>query len=372
MKKSFHTLIVLTTAVLFYGCRKEVPLLPPSNDPVFKATGTIGSTELNMQAGVNNYYMHSYYTSDVLDVYEYTGELKPRDCPFPCPNSMRVRIRDYAQHSVTASTVADSALQAGGYSFVTSPVNNWTVNFFGMAGGSDSIYSFLWLFGDNTTGGGQNPVHTYTNPGTYYISLTIVGQPSGCNFTTSDTLIIGSSSCSMYTDFQYQYLTPDSLQFFTPTVINGTAPFSYFWEFDTITSTLDSPSVYFYNSAVHSVRLRVTDANGCVAKVVKHLPTGSNTSCYSGFSYQAYATGSLDLSKVVVEWVDGNGNLYTSANPSQSGNSTFQIISVEEYGLNESGLRTKKIHMLVNCTLYNGTNSVQLQNADLIFALAYP
>jgi len=38
-----------------------------------------------------------------------------------------------------------------------------------------SVESWLWDFGDDTTSTRQNPTHTYTNPGSYDVSLTVTG-----------------------------------------------------------------------------------------------------------------------------------------------------------------------------------------------------
>ncbi|TND09023.1 MAG: hypothetical protein FD123_1426, partial [Bacteroidetes bacterium] len=52
--------------------------------------------------------------------------------------------------------------------------------------------------------------------------------------------------------------------------------------------------------------------------------------------------------------------------------SSFQLVSVEEYEPNENQQRTKKVTMLVTCTLFNGTNTQLLQNAEIVFSVAYP
>ena len=51
-----------------------------------------------------------------------------------------------------------------------------TVNFTDQSCGT--ITSWSWDFGDGSTSLQQNPSHTYTNPGTYTVSLTVTG-PSG-------------------------------------------------------------------------------------------------------------------------------------------------------------------------------------------------
>lgn len=45
---------------------------------------------------------------------------------------------------------------------------------------------WLWDFGDNSTSPARNPVHTYTSPGTYTVSL-IVASSTGCNLQVFDT-----------------------------------------------------------------------------------------------------------------------------------------------------------------------------------------
>ncbi len=46
-----------------------------------------------------------------------------------------------------------------------------------------SIVTWLWNFGDETTGSGPAPVHSYANGGVYYVTLTIVDE-QGCSDTT--------------------------------------------------------------------------------------------------------------------------------------------------------------------------------------------
>jgi PKD repeat protein len=57
-----------------------------------------------------------------------------------------------------------------------------------------TISSYSWSFGDNTTGSGQSPSHTYTAAGTYTVTLTATDSSSqSCSATTTAT-IGGTSS----------------------------------------------------------------------------------------------------------------------------------------------------------------------------------
>ncbi|MCH2023672.1 MAG: T9SS-dependent M36 family metallopeptidase [Saprospiraceae bacterium] len=57
---------------------------------------------------------------------------------------------------------------------------------------SNGATSWLWNFGDNNTSTLQNPVHTYTNPGTYTITLTI--NNGACSSTQTFSIILGLPS----------------------------------------------------------------------------------------------------------------------------------------------------------------------------------
>ena len=54
---------------------------------------------------------------------------------------------------------------------------------------SSGAVSWLWDFGDNNSSTQQNPVHTYSNPGNYTITLTI--NNGGCSSTQSFTILTG-------------------------------------------------------------------------------------------------------------------------------------------------------------------------------------
>ncbi len=55
---------------------------------------------------------------------------------------------------------------------------------------SDGVVNrFTWDFGDNTTGGGDKPVHVYPQPGDYRVLLTIEGDQAGqCDNTNTDEM----------------------------------------------------------------------------------------------------------------------------------------------------------------------------------------
>ncbi len=65
----------------------------------------------------------------------------------------------------------------------------------GMYDSDGVIVSYLWDFGDGTTGEGKNPVHTYQFPGHYTVSLTVTDN-DGLTFTLMQVVSIATASAA--------------------------------------------------------------------------------------------------------------------------------------------------------------------------------
>lgn len=136
--------------------------------------------------------------------------------------------------------------------------------------------SFFWLFGDGATSTATNPIHTYTTPGIFDVTL-IASNNLGC----TDTLKrIG-----------YIKIQPPQVQFnglpvrgciplsytFSPIITSVDSIVSYFWDFgDGATSTLPNPPHTWIIPGMFTVRLILTTAGGCVdtTTLVNAIQTG--------------------------------------------------------------------------------------------------
>ena len=56
---------------------------------------------------------------------------------------------------------------------------------------SQNIYNYFWNFGDGTTNNVANPIHTYSSPGTYNVSVIITGNCT--NITINTTINVNNS-----------------------------------------------------------------------------------------------------------------------------------------------------------------------------------
>jgi chitodextrinase len=128
--------------------------------------------------------------------------------------------------------------------------------------------TYLWDFGDGTTGGGAGAVHTYAQAGTYTVSLSVT-TPNGCSAPAANTgLVIVHAAPA--TDFS---ASPWSTTFDTPTIqfsaVTGTGITSYDWTFgDGGTGAGTSPSHTYDDIGTFQVELTVMDANGCTGSAV--------------------------------------------------------------------------------------------------------
>ncbi|MBC8173675.1 MAG: PKD domain-containing protein, partial [Chitinophagales bacterium] len=131
------------------------------------------------------------------------------------------------------------------------------------AGGAP-ITSYLWDFDDGTFSASEDPMKTYSSPGTYDVILFIT-DGNGCsdNFTLPVTVSAPLSSNMSVTGATFSCGAS-----VTPTISaitsGGTIPYSYEWDYGNgTTSTLPSSSVTYTDCGEYDITYTVTDANGC-------------------------------------------------------------------------------------------------------------
>lgn len=118
-----------------------------------------------------------------------------------------------------------------------------------------SITNWSWDFGDSLTGTDQNPVHTYTGSGNYFVTLTVTSD-SGCSSTFSDTV---SVLLKPDAGFTYEQDCDGEITFMnnsSATVIN------YQWNFGDGSVSSEMNPEYTYNDAgTYNVTLIVDDGS---------------------------------------------------------------------------------------------------------------
>jgi PKD repeat protein len=134
------------------------------------------------------------------------------------------------------------------------------------AGPNHTIISWFWVFGDGGTSSLQNPVHTYTVPGTYTATL-IVEADLGCIDTAWHEIFIHEIPEANFTADTACCGTPTQ---FTDLSIpgEGNTIMGWVWEFgDGGFSSFQNPTYTYLDPGIYMVHLTIFSDCGCMDTV---------------------------------------------------------------------------------------------------------
>jgi PKD repeat protein len=115
---------------------------------------------------------------------------------------------------------------------------------------------YIWVFGNGDSSKAENPVYTYSTPGTYHITLLAISG-SGCSSVATDSVQVLGTNASTFTathlGFRRMAMTPSDL--------TGAV---YFWNFgDNTLGSGQTPVHQYAADGTYQVSLTVTNASGC-------------------------------------------------------------------------------------------------------------
>ncbi len=374
MKHAF-LIFIISILVICAGCKKDaIPSTDEVESPVFYFNGNVNTNPVTIQAGVNDYYMYATFLQDSNGVYQFQGNFKQVNCA-NCPQ-LSIFINDDKVSAINAPCEIDTSLVAGIYDYkqIILNNNNTRVKFLPILDSREIPVTYSWDFGDGSTSTSSTPIHTYMSfvSGEFHPSLKMLYQ-SGCSPQTTRQLLIDSlTSCSAI--IKDTALTSTTTQFYALGAISSQA--TYAWNFGdpfskTNTSSLKNPTHTFTQPGFYKVSLQI-DNDTCIAKTENLFPTLNFVKdCYCNFSFfTAPTVNDLDLSKIIITWVDAKGLKYSSDDTFQPSDSFFKITSIENYSKNEKNQSTKKIHATFKCMCSNGLKTVPV-SGEAVFAISY-
>ncbi len=235
--------------------------------------------------------------------------------------------------TVTGPGGSDSETKTGYITVLAAPVANFsgsptsgevplTVNFTDLSSGSPS--SWNWDFGDTHSSTQQNPSHTYTEAGTFTVTLT------------------ATNSCGSDAEVKTNYITvtcTPPVADFSGSPTSGDAPLtvnftdlstgatSWLWDFgDTQTSTAQNPSHTYTSVGTYTVTLTATNSCGSDAEVKTNYITVTCTPPVANFNGSPTSGDApltvdfTDLSTGATSWSWDFGDMGTSTaqNPSHT------------------------------------------------------
>jgi PKD repeat protein len=232
-----------------------------------------------------------------------------------------------------------------------STVSGNTASFFASnsGGGTFGNNTYVWDFGDNTTGTGTNATHTYTNTtaATYTVCVTMTESATGCTATSCNTVAIngGTATCNVTTSFTYS--TTPSGTTFTSSISGFSPSVTYSWSFGagTVGSTLANPTVQLA-SGTYNVCLTVSDGT-CSDTYCATVTIGGSGNPCTGFaaSYTYTVSGGVVTltgnggtpfgGNYTYAWTFGDGTSGTGATVTHSyanttGNSFWVCLTVTD------------------------------------------
>jgi len=367
--------IVLFLVVLLMfasGCvKKKYPESVSENAPVFYFKANINNAAVEFNAGLNKYRMFSSYQKDSNQIYNLIAEMKQIDCSGNCPNSFKIQINDYTVSASGSAIRIDSSLKIGQYNYLKD-INGSTYKVAFTSSNNKTAQSYNWDFGDGSKSTKENPVHIYSQVGKYQVCLTVTSNDGHVN-TICNTINLNSNQ-PLNAFVSANSILGDSVTF-GASVTGGKTPFSYSWDFgDGNFSQVAKPLHHYAISGSYPVKLKLRDSNNEELTIKYNVVTENDNSSmavnYKSEIIQAQSNA-VAPSKIILSYTDENGNVYSSINHNQPSTSSFEIIDVSSFDLNENNESTKKIKIKFNCMVYNGSKAISINNAETVIAVAY-
>ncbi len=232
-------------------------------------------------------------------------------------------------------TVFTPTFSAFGYT-----INGSQVNFINQSNNSSGS---LWNFGDGNTSTQQNPVHTYSNDGTYSVKLISAGI---CGPDTSSTQItIATPPSANFSFLQNGDCPPVTVQYNNQSSPNTT---SLLWTFNggtPSTSTQQNPLVTYNSTGTFDTKLIAYSAGGSDTLFWPQLVTiGQPTNAAFLISTNEMTVDMENQSTAADSyfWTFGDGQTSTETNPSHT-YSSFGTYTISLVSMNACGTDTMSI-----------------------------
>ena len=326
-------------------------------EPVFKIQGTLGLDPMNIQAGVDSFYMYTDYELNNSGNYVLSGKFAAEEGASSTRDEelkfsiIPVNSSTYPTPSIDA--ISDTEFTYGtnvtGYLYVFSNV------FLSSLGSVPDWY--FWSFDFNQTYNTSSAEYFRADDTPFSANLTL-GETDGCSANTSGWVSPDIDSDSTFILDLSFFTNPDSntIEF---VVENPDVTV----EWSTASAALSSGDTFSYDltqiSSGFSTELTVNAFNqyGKMATNfidIAYINGQEFEVCLTKFEYEVIdLSATQDLSSSVIIEYQKDGRKYSSAFDEQPLESFISISEVEDFRINENGLPTYKCKVNFNVLLFN-------------------
>lgn len=208
------------------------------------------------------------------------------------------------------------------------PLANQTIDFSGTVVSGLQPFAYMWNFADSSPLGAGNPItHAYTTAATYNVVMTVTNVCGANSYTAPITVTSGPTPPALG---PLQSSSPTALgnaTFFTGTLLGGSVPITYTWDFGDSTIVVDGLTInHTYTSTGSYIALLTADNVSGTATVSTTVnvgipPTASfdatNPTFYPATTVFTY-TGNPGTPPTTYLWNFGDGVTSTLQNPSHA------------------------------------------------------
>ncbi len=254
MKKYLYFLLLFY--ILLFSCKKEEEPTKEIKTPIFYFDGIVDNEILSIDAGINNFYLNTFFYYDTNQVCSYVSDFIQINCD-TCEETISFKIRDYKKNIEGSNSDINEILYTGNYIFrnYKKAEKKYRISFLSdIEEKNYEILEYSWDFGDGKTSNLKNPVHLYDEKGKYQVCLNInfsdAYEKSICN-----EIIVSDNEIS-FDEIDFNYNINLLNVAFEPEVNNS--DFNYLWDFDDGNiSTEISPEHNFSENGTYEVCLTI-------------------------------------------------------------------------------------------------------------------
>ncbi|MES2380244.1 MAG: PKD domain-containing protein [Bacteroidota bacterium] len=361
--------IVYILLMCIVSCKKNIDPVGNTGNPEFNVTGLVNSQNLNITAGIDDFYLFTDYGYDSTnDIITYVSEFK-KPC-IDCKESLKIIIRNN-HNGKNVPFAFDSIFGYSNYNYYIDNPTNYKVNFFA----ADTINTtHQWDFGDGTSSTLSNPTKLFPSNNNPIITYKSTNTVTACTSSIAKKIFMNADTINLvYPDMN---IFPDA-----DTAQNVSIYFNDTSNIKTISwqlgdgDTSSSKSVYhkYTNPGIYLVKATITTVYlNQTIEVSKNIAINT-TACKANFNFTITPEHNIpQFSTVIIEYTDKNGEVWRSNIAKQDASSYFKVLSKEPYLLNEKNQATHRFDVEWNCILSNGSSKINMNNVKAKIAFAHP